>query len=102
MIAWDYAKKYASPIPGTKFHETELRVDYPNGARLQLVGGDNPDSLRGVYEFLKGNTATYNMGFIQVTINEDEKIGFPLQKSLKKVGSMMLRLEATGHTTFVE
>jgi hypothetical protein len=68
-----------------------------HGTRRQLG-----DSLRGVSEFLEGNSATYNLGFKQVTISGEEKIGFPLHKSLKKIGSMMLRLEATGHTTFVE
>lgn len=47
--AWDYAKHYAAPIPGVKINETELRIDYPNDGRLQLLGGDNPDSLRGIY-----------------------------------------------------
>jgi phage terminase large subunit len=47
--AWDYAKHYAAPIPGVKINETELRIDYPNEGRLQLLGGDNPDSLRGIY-----------------------------------------------------
>lgn len=48
-VAWDYAKYYAAPIPGVKFHESELRIDYPNGARLNLYGADNADSLRGIY-----------------------------------------------------
>jgi hypothetical protein len=47
--AWDYAKHYAAPIPGVKINETELRIDYPGGGRVQLLGGDNPDSLRGIY-----------------------------------------------------
>lgn len=48
-IAWDYLKFYAAPIPGAHFHETELRLDLPNGARIRLYGADNPDSLRGLY-----------------------------------------------------
>lgn len=48
-IAWDYAKHYSHPIPGVKFNEAELRVDYPNGGRLTLLGADNPDSHRGIY-----------------------------------------------------
>ena len=31
-----------------RFHETELRCDLPNGARIQLLGAENPDSLRGL------------------------------------------------------
>lgn len=48
-IAWDYLKHFSRPIPGVAFNETELRVDYPNGARIRLLGADNPDSMRGVY-----------------------------------------------------
>ena len=49
QVAWDYAKMYARDIPGVRFHETELRVDLPNGARIQLLGSEQPDSLRGIY-----------------------------------------------------
>ena len=48
-IAWDYLKYYARPIPGVKFNESELRVDYPNGGQVRIYGADNPDSLRGLY-----------------------------------------------------
>jgi phage terminase large subunit-like protein len=48
-IAWDYLKTFASGIPGTKYHETELRCDLPNGARITLLGSENPSSLRGIY-----------------------------------------------------
>ena len=44
-IAWDYT----SVIPGAKFNETELRVDFPNGGRLMLLSAENPDALRGIY-----------------------------------------------------
>lgn len=48
-IAWDYVKYYAGVIPGISFNETELRVDFPNGARLMLLSAENPDALRGIY-----------------------------------------------------
>jgi len=48
-IAWDYLKHFSRPIPNIAINETELRVDYPNGARIRLLGADNPDSQRGVY-----------------------------------------------------
>jgi len=48
-IAWDYLKEYSRPIPGIKINESELRIDYPNGARIQLYGCDSPDALRGIY-----------------------------------------------------
>lgn len=48
-IAWDYAKHFSRPIPGMKINEGELRIDYPNEGRLQLLGADNPDGARGIY-----------------------------------------------------
>ena len=48
-IAWDYLQHYCRPIPGAEFNQAELRVDLPGGARIQLFGADNPDSLRGLY-----------------------------------------------------
>jgi len=51
-VVWDELKKYCGI--GTdecmvKFHETELRADFENGARIRLFGAENPDSLRGIY-----------------------------------------------------
>lgn len=48
-VAWDYLKRFASAIPGTRFHETELRCDLQNGARIMLLGAENYNSLRGIY-----------------------------------------------------
>ena len=48
-VVWDYLKRFSAPIPGIKLNEAELRVDYPNGARIQLYGADNADALRGLY-----------------------------------------------------
>lgn len=48
-VAWEYLKQFALVIPGTTPHETELRVDFPNGGRIRLYGADNPDRLRGLY-----------------------------------------------------
>ena len=47
--AWDYLKHYTEVIPNTTYHETELRCDLPNGGRIQLLGCERPDSLRGLY-----------------------------------------------------
>lgn len=46
-IAWDYLKSWVSRIADV--NESELRVDLPNGARLQLLGAESYDSLRGRY-----------------------------------------------------
>lgn len=54
-IAWDYFKAYTSCFPGVTFNEQELRIDIPlddsglNTIRFQLLGADNPTSLKGAY-----------------------------------------------------
>ncbi len=50
-VVWDYLKHYSGPFVehGAVFRESELRVDYPNGAQIRLYGADNPDALRGIY-----------------------------------------------------
>jgi phage terminase large subunit len=49
--AWDYLRAAMAPLreEGATSHETELRVDYPNGGQVRLYGADNPDALRGIY-----------------------------------------------------
>lgn len=47
-VAWTYLKQYAEPILAD-VHESELRVELINGARIRLHGADNPDRLRGIY-----------------------------------------------------
>ena len=49
LISWDYVHEFAGKIPGVKFNETELRCDLPNGARITLLGGDDPSRIRGIY-----------------------------------------------------
>ncbi len=49
-VAWTYLRRYAGVVPGVLFNETELRADFPNGARIRLYGADNADvRLRGIY-----------------------------------------------------
>lgn len=54
-IAWEKLKAFVSCIPGIKFNESELYVEFPTkhkgaaGARIYIVGADNPDVLRGLY-----------------------------------------------------
>ena len=48
--AWDYLKQFSSAIPGTKFNESELRVDFSvNNSRIQIIGGENSSAIRGQY-----------------------------------------------------
>jgi len=49
VVAWDYLKRFAADLPGAVCHETELRCDLGNGARITLYGADFPDRLRGLY-----------------------------------------------------
>lgn len=48
-IAWGYLKYYSAPLPGLQMSESELWVEYPNGARIRLYGADNYDRVRGLY-----------------------------------------------------
>jgi phage terminase large subunit len=48
-IAWTYLKHYTRNVRAAPPHETELRVDLINGARIRLYGADHPDRLRGLY-----------------------------------------------------
>jgi phage terminase large subunit len=48
-IAWGYLKFYSAAVPGIKTSESELWVEYPNGARVRLYGADNYERLRGLY-----------------------------------------------------
>lgn len=47
-VAWDYLKAFSRPVPSIRINEAELRIDYPNGNRIQLFGADNADRMRGL------------------------------------------------------
>jgi phage terminase large subunit len=47
-VVWDLLKDQARGIE-VRFHESELRCDLSNGARISLYGADDPDALRGLY-----------------------------------------------------
>lgn len=48
-ITWDYFKRYTANIPGVKFNESDLFIEFPNGSRLRLFGADNAEAIRGLY-----------------------------------------------------
>lgn len=48
-VVWDYLKALAGQVKAFVPNEAELRLDLPNGGRIQLFGADNPDALRGLY-----------------------------------------------------
>ncbi|MBT7683222.1 MAG: hypothetical protein HN636_02035 [Cryomorphaceae bacterium] len=47
--AWDYIKTFGKNIPFVKFNESELRCDFPNGARITILGAENDQGLRGIF-----------------------------------------------------
>tara|TARA_B100000035_G_scaffold55832_1_gene44160 strand:- start:698 stop:1957 length:1260 start_codon:yes stop_codon:yes gene_type:complete len=48
-IAWDYLLEYTRDVEGVVYNTSELRADFPNGARFRLFGADNYDAMRGLY-----------------------------------------------------
>lgn len=48
QIAWDYILQYGEKIIRRK-NESELYVELINGAKIFVLGADNPDRLRGLY-----------------------------------------------------
>lgn len=47
-IAWKMIKDITADIPKIRYNASELTVFYPNGSELILLGGDNPDAIRGI------------------------------------------------------
>ena len=48
-IHFDYWQQLTKDIPNVKFNQTELRCDFPNGSRMQIVGSLDQDKIRGRY-----------------------------------------------------
>lgn len=48
-VAWSYLKDFTSGIPNATYNEAELRVNFGNGAQIQLLGAEQYDGLRGAY-----------------------------------------------------
>ena len=46
---WQYLKRFTAEIPGVEQRESDLMVNFPNGARVRLYGAENYDRLRGTY-----------------------------------------------------
>jgi phage terminase large subunit len=46
---WLYLKRFTAEIPGVEQRESDLTVNFPNGARVRLYGAENYDRLRGMY-----------------------------------------------------
>ncbi len=67
-----------------------------HGNRRQLG-----ESLRALHDFLMNEPASYSLGSTKVQIPKELASGVQLSISAAKVKDMLIRLEATGHTTFV-
>lgn len=48
-VAWAYLKEFTRALPGTKYHESELKATLITGAVIQLGSAENPDASRGIY-----------------------------------------------------
>lgn len=68
-----------------------------HGNRRQLGG-----SLNALSEFLSGKTASYTIGTKVFAVSQQNILDFQLPLSSRKAQSMQIKLEATGHTTFIE
>jgi len=44
---WDTFKKYIIPQMGAQFNSSELKITFPNGSKIELIGVENAESLRG-------------------------------------------------------
>lgn len=44
---WDTLKLYITNEMKVKFNESELKATFPNGAKIELIGVENAESLRG-------------------------------------------------------
>lgn len=47
MIRYDASE--STGIPGLKINESELRIDFPNGSTFYILGGDQPENIRGMH-----------------------------------------------------
>ena len=47
-VCWDMLQDFTRGIPGVKYNQQELRVDFAhNQGRIELAGADSPDNSRG-------------------------------------------------------
>lgn len=44
---WDTLKVYITKEMNVKFNESELKATFPNGSKIELIGVENAESLRG-------------------------------------------------------
>lgn len=49
QVAWEYLKHFALPVLAEEPRESELSIKVLTGQTIRLYGGDNPNTLRGIY-----------------------------------------------------
>lgn len=47
-VAWEYLLRFTAPFPGRQVNSAMLEIKFL-GRRIQVLGADNPDALRGLY-----------------------------------------------------
>lgn len=48
-VVWKPLQRCSGVVPGIEYNNQTLVVRYPNGARIFVLGADNPDTLRGMH-----------------------------------------------------
>lgn len=46
---WDPLKRFLAPIPNVKLNNVSLEAVMPNGAKIMVLGSDDPEKLRGIH-----------------------------------------------------
>jgi phage terminase large subunit len=46
---WVPLKRICEPIPNVKYNNTTLEITLPNGAKIMVLGADDPEKLRGLH-----------------------------------------------------
>lgn len=46
---WTPIKRFCDPIPGVRYNNTTLEITLPNGAKIMILGADDPEKLRGLH-----------------------------------------------------
>lgn len=48
-VIWQKFKDLVRKMPGIKINETESRADFPNGSQFYILGGSDPENVRGMH-----------------------------------------------------
>ena len=48
LVAWPILKRISANVPGARPNEDTMTMSYQNGCRVQILGANKPDTLRGI------------------------------------------------------